>query len=511
MEMIVDLFAGGGGASTGIERALGRSPDIAVNHDDDALACHAMNHPQTLHLQRNVWQVDPLDYVNGRSVGLLWLSPDCKHFSKAKGAAPVKRNIRDLAWVGLVWAKRARPRVIILENVEEFQTWGPVLIDGTPCPDRKGETFKQFVREMKRLGYKVEWRELRACDYGAPTIRKRLFLIARRDGLPIVWPDATHGAPNDLSVIAGRKRLWRTAADCIDWSIPCPSIFLSREEGRAIGVNRPLVDATMARIARGVKRYVIDAAEPFIVPVTHQGDARVHSIHEPMRTQTTANRGEHALVTPMLVSVAHGDSGGRREYPIDAPIGTQLAANQHAVVAAFLAQHNTGVVGRAAPEPLSTQTSIPTHQAIVAATLVNMKGSDNRGGWPIGAPMPTICAGGQHVAEVRAFLIKYYGTDQAPELREPMHTDTTKDRFGLVMVHGAPYEIVDIGMRMLTPRERFRAQGFPESYIIDRRPDGAALTKTAQGRLCGNSVCPDVADALVSANCADMVGARVAA
>jgi DNA (cytosine-5)-methyltransferase 1 len=269
-ELIIDSFAGGGGASTGITAALGRSPDYAINHDREALAMHAANHPETIHLSKNIWQVDPMEVVGRRPVGLAWFSPDCKHFSKAKGGRPVKREIRDLAWTVVLWAKRVRPRVILLENVEEFADWGPLVITDEgqwrPCPERRGATFKRWVGELRRLGYRVEWRELRACDYGAPTIRKRLFLIARRDGKKIIWPTPTHAAPNDRDVIAGRKLPWRTAAEIIDWSLPCHSIFLTRAEGRAVGVNRPLAEATMTRIAKGVKRYVLDAAQPFVIP-----------------------------------------------------------------------------------------------------------------------------------------------------------------------------------------------------------------------------------------------------
>lgn len=634
-ELIVDSFAGGGGASTGIEMALGRSPDYAINHDPDALALHRANHPDTVHLSRNIYQVDPMDVVGRRTVGLLWASPDCKHFSKAKGGRPVKRNIRDLGWTVVLWAKRARPRLIILENVEEYQDWGPLIEREpgvwVPDPERKGETFRRWVGELRRLGYRVEWRELRACDFGAPTTRKRLFLIARRDGKPIVWPAPTHGKPADPDVIAGAKLPWRTAAEIIDWSLPCPSIFLTREEGRAIGVNRPLAEATMARIAKGVKRYVIDAATPFIVPITHTGSVRVHAIDEPVRTVTTAQRGEMALVAPMIAGIAHGDSGGRRAYAMDEPLTTVQASgnnqalvaphltkfrsgavgsgadepvptvtansfvkrpggaapigvaavhlqrqfgasvghgadepvatvtaggggktalvaahlqayygpgaggsdrsadpaeptrtitteNRHAVVAAFLAQHNAGPTpgapGRAADEPVSTITATGSQQAVVSAGLVNLRGADRRGA-DVAAPVGTVTAGGTHVAEVRAFLTKYFGTDQDPRLEEPLHTVTTRDRFGLVTVEGEVYEIADIGMRMLSPRELFRAQGFPDRYEIDhgvfedgdRRP----LTKTAQVRMCGNSVSPVMAAALVAANCADMAEIREAA
>ncbi|MCF3935039.1 DNA cytosine methyltransferase [Acuticoccus sp. M5D2P5] len=561
-ELIVDSFAGGGGASTGITAALGHSPDYAINHDAEALAVHAVNHPETEHLSRNIWKVDPLDVVGRRPVGLAWFSPDCKHFSKAKGGRPVKRSIRDLAWVVVLWAKRVRPRVIILENVEEFRDWGPLVErtpgagDWVPCPERRGQTFQHWTAELRRLGYKVEWRELRACDFGAPTIRKRFFLIARRDGQPIVWPQPTHGAPTDADVIAGRKRPWRTAADIIDWSLPCPSIFMTKDEAAAytaatgIRVNRPLAEKTMARIAKGVQRYVLEAAQPFIVPVTHVGDLGSHSAAEPVRTITTAHRGEHAVVAPFLVPrygerpgqeprtlsvtepaativptanggglvAAHmmkfrGDSGG---IALDRPAPTVTAngfiarpggAPPLGIATAFLAQHNTGVVGHAAEEPMSTIVQKGCTQAVVSAGLVNMRGSERRMA-PTDRPAATVTAGGLHQAEVRAFLVKYYGVDQDPRIEEPLHTATTKPRFGLVMVEGEPFEIVDIGMRMLTPRELFRAQGFPDDYEIERGvlPDGAAIpiTKTAAIRLCGNSVCPPIAEALVSANCADL-------
>lgn len=613
-ELIVDNFAGGGGASEGIKRALGREPDIAINHDADALAMHEVNHPATKHISKNIWQVDPLDAIEGKPVGLAWFSPDCKHFSKAKGGKPVKREIRDLAWVVVNWAKRAKPRVIILENVEEFVTWGP-LKDGLPCPERKGETFKSWIGQLRKLGYKVEHRELRACDYGAPTVRKRFFLIARRDKKKIVWPAPTHGAPDSADVIAGKKKPWRTAAEIIDWSLPCPSIFMTREEAKeyyartGIRVNRPLADATMARIARGVQRFVIDNAKPFIVPVTHAGDLRVNSIDEPLRTQTTANRGEHALVTPtvvpfahlpamirddmglspylvprygerdgqeprhrsveepyptvvgtgneaslvapILVRTAHGerDSKGRKrgkgEHTVEEPIGSVTQSPDHAVavahimkmnlgatghemdeplatvtshsspngrhggasplavVATYLAQHNLGEEGHPADRPVSTITSKGSQQGVVAAHLVNLRGED-RGGADIEAPAPTITSAGNHLAEVRAFLIKYYSTAVGQELSEPVDTETTKARFGLVMVHGEPYQIVDIGMRMLTPRERFRAQGFDDDYTIDRKPDGSPITATKQGSCAGNSVSPNMADALVRANCPDL-------
>lgn len=493
LELVVDGFAGGGGTSTGIEWALGRSPDLAINHDAEAIAMHEANHPDTRHLITDITKVNPIVEVHGQDVGLAWFSPDCKHFSKAKGGRPLSKKIRDLAWVVIRWARQVQPRIIMLENVEEFTTWGPLLESGHPDPKRKGETFNRWLGELRAAGYTVEFQMLRACDYGAPTIRRRLFLIARRDGARIVWPEATHGP--------GRALPWRMAAECIDWSLPCPSIFLTREEGRALGVNRPLVDATMARIAAGVGRYVIDAAEPFIVPVTHQGDLRVHSLRDPLRTVTAAQRGEHALVLP-FVSRQFGASIGSS---IVEPVGTTTAGGggKTALVAAFMAQHNLGMVGHDARKPLSTITQRGTQQAIVAAHLINLKGSNRRDGRADGLA-PTICAGGYHVGEVRTFLMKYHGNGgqwQSPG--EPMHTIDTRGRLGLVIVHGEPYEIVDIGMRMLTPRELFRAQGFPDTYIIDPFVNGKRLSKTAQIRMCGNSVSPVMPAALLRANCTD--------
>jgi DNA (cytosine-5)-methyltransferase 1 len=472
-EIIVDSFAGGGGASLGIEMALGRSPDVAINHDSDALAMHAVNHPATLHLNSNIWKIDPDMVGPGRPIGLLWASPDCKHHSKAKGGKPLSRNIRDLAWVIVMWAQRRRPRVICLENVEEFRDWGPLDADDRPIAARRGETFAKWTGRLKKLGYRVEHRELRACDHGAPTIRKRLFLVARRDGAPIVWPEPTHGDPKSEAVRSGRLAPWRTAAEIIDWSLPCASIFLTREEGRALGVNRPLAEATMARIAKGVQRYVLGAAEPFLAPV---GASRA-AVH---LTKFSEN------------------STGVRPYE---PLHTVMAgAPRHGLVAAFLAQHNTGLIGRGAEAPVSTITARGSNQAIVSAGLLSLKGRERRAS-NIGAPHPTVTAQGTHSAHVLAFLTKYYGEGgQGQTPGDPLHTVPTRDRFGLVTVRGEPYAIVDIGMRMLRPRELFRAQGFPDHYVIDRRPDGSALTATASVRMCGNSVSPVMARALVAAN-----------
>ena len=465
-ELIIDNFAGGGGASTGIEAAFGRPVDVAINHDPEALSMHAANHPHTAHYCESVWDVDPIEVTRNQPVGLVWLSPDCKHFSKAKGGKPVEKKIRGLAWVALRWAATVRPRVIMLENVEEFITWGPLGSDGRPCPERKGKTFAAFVNALKRQGYAVDWKELRACDYGTPTIRKRLFLIARRDGLPIRWPEATHGSPTSEAVRRGKLKPWRTAAECIDWETPCPSIFER---------SRPLADATCRRIAKGIMRYVVGAAEPFIVK--------------------SGVVVEHPFLTE------HANGSNQRVFNINEPLRTQCAqvkGGHFALVSAFLAKHYTGVVGAPMADPLHTITATD-HHSLVTSNLVKLRG-DNIG-QPTDDPLRTISAGGTHFAEVRAFLVKYYGTDQDPNLREPLHTITTKDRFGLVTVKGEDYAIADIGMRMLSPRELYRCQGFPDNYIIGDNPEqGLSLTKTAQVRMVGNSVCPPLSQALVEAN-----------
>ena len=541
--LIIDNFAGGGGASLGLEMAYGRSPDIAINHDPEALAMHEANHPGTRHYPNDVWGIDPAQVTGGQPVAVAWFSPDCKHFSKAKGGKPVKRHIRDLAWIVQRWARIARPQVILLENVEEFRDWGPLTREGVPCSKRKGQTFRHWVTALERMGYAVDWRELRACDFGAPTIRKRLIVVARCDGAPIVWPEPTHAPANDPRVLSGELEPYRTAADIIDWSIPCPSIFMTREEARELrrttGIlcNRPLADNTMKRIAKGVVRYVLENPEPFIVSVAHgySGGRREYGLDEPLGTATHAP--QHAVVSPVFTYAQQG--GGNRDAseplhticaspkdqnalavpffvprygerpgqePRTRPV-TQPApvivptGNGASLIAPFLAQHNTGVVGHDARKPVSTIIQRATTQAVVAPYLLNLKGSERRAS-SASEPHPTICAGGGHAAQVSAFLVKYYGTDQDPKLSEPLHTVTTKDRFGLVTVsiEGEPYVLVDIGMRMLTPRELFRAQGFPDDYDITSGPDGKPLTLTAQRRMCGNSVSPNIAQAVASAN-----------
>lgn len=504
--LIIDSFAGGGGASTGIEIAFGRSPDIAINHDDAALSMHEINHPNTLHLNTNVWNVNPREVCGDRSVALAWFSPDCKHHSKAKGGKPLKRNIRDLAWVVIYWAKMVRPQVILLENVEEFQDWGPLTEDMKPCPKRRGQTFNFWVEKLRRLGYRVDWRQLRACDYGAPTIRKRLFLVARCDGLPIVWPEPTHAPADDLRVASGELQPWRTAAEIVDWSIPCPSIFASSDEIKEIyGVRavRPLADATLKRIARGITKFVLEAQEPFLVSYGQHGGAN-RSGDQPLHTITASTKDQNALVVPTLIQTGYGERKGQKPRSLDLhrPLGTLVAGGgKHALVSAFLAQHNTGAIGRRADKPLSTLTTRGTQQQVVAAHLMNMHGSQ-RSARDLNDPHPAICAGGQHGAIVAAFLQKYYGTGRSQELKQPLHTLSTKDTFGLVTVEidGTSYAIVDIGMRMLTPREQFRAQGFPDEYIIDSGADGRSLTSSQQVRMCGNSVCPPIAAALAQAN-----------
>lgn len=434
-DLIVDLFAGGGGASTGIELATGRYVDIAVNHDPQAVAMHETNHPQTRHFCEDVFEVDPVAVTKGKPVGLLWASPDCKHFSKAKGGKPVSRKIRSLAWVVVKWARLVRPRVICLENVEEFQTWGPLTGD-LPDPARKGETFRRWVAELEKLGYVVQYKELRACDFGAPTIRKRLFLVARCDGLPIIFPQPTHGK--------GLKP-YKTAAEIIDWSIPCPSIF-----GRA----KPLSDNTLRRIANGVVRFVVNAQKPFVVKDCAK----------------------------LLIQMGYGDNEGRRVLDLNKPLGTVTSGgNKFALVSAFLAKHYSGVVGTRVNNPVGTITTVDHH------SLVTVGMSD----------VPT-----DRAEEVRAFLINYYGTGMSSAVNEPLNTCTGHVHSGLVAVRidGKEYAIADIGLRMLQPHELYAAQGFPAGYVFDRSGNGAPLSKEAQIRMCGNSVCPPVAAALVKAN-----------
>lgn len=530
--LVVDLFAGGGGASAGLEAALGRPVDLAVNHDATAIAVHTANHPNTVHLTEDIWKVDPREATGGAPVDVLWASPDCTHFSVAKGGKPRKKKIRSLAWRVVDWARDVAPRIIFLENVAEFRTWGPLDRQGKPIEAKKGMEFRRWLRALKRLGYEVDYRVLDASLYGAPTKRKRLFLVARRDGNPIVWPEPTHGP--------GRLPL-HTAAECIDWSIACPSIFTRK---------RPLAEKTLWRIAEGIRRFVLDNPEPYIVgvggrsglsaptaasdpvgTVTAKNDRALvmpsllkfrHSsdgaaVDEPMPTVTAGgNNSErpaaagHALgiLAPTLVQTGYGERPGQapRALDIEAPIGTLVDGQKHGLVAAFLAKHfsdrSGGFVGaQALDEPAPTVTT-KDHNAPVAATLLRFNHDDH--GVELGAPMPAATAQGNHVAEVRAFLTAFYGTDGTPgkgqRLDRPARTITARHRLGLVTIHGVDYQIVDIGMRMLEPHELGRAQfgRFAARFDLSR-----AKTKSAKVRLIGNSVCPEIVEALVAANASE--------
>lgn len=448
--LIVDSFAGGGGASTGIEQALGRSPDIAINHDPAALALHEANHPDTLHLSENVYRIDPLDHLNGKHIGLMWFSPDCKHFSKAKGGKPVARNIRDLAWIIPGWIERIQKSggkvdVVMMENVEEFAGWGPLIETDKglmPCPDRKGDTFNAWCKKIRQLGGKIERRELRACDYGAPMIRRRLFVIIRFDGQSIVWPEPTHGDPASDTVESGKLKPWRTAAECIDWSISCPSIFDSKEEIKGkygLRAVRPLADNTLARVARGLHRYVLQADRPFLVNLTHGG--RVEDVAEPFKTITGANRGEKAVVAPSLVSVAHGDSGGRWEYPLTDPFGVVTAGSvSHAVIAPTLLRHFGQSIGQPVTAPAPTVVASGGGKTgLIAPNLMSLKGTARRDS-DADAPHPTVLAGGGHSAIIAPVLTYAQQGGANRSIEDPHHTicASKKDQNSLIaatMVH----------------------------------------------------------------------------
>lgn len=491
MGLIVDNFAGGGGASTGIEMALGRSVNIAINHDPEALAMHAANHPHTRHFVEDVWAVDPSEVTRGEPVDLAWFSPDCTHFSKSRGGKPKDKKIRGLAWVAVKWAQQVRPSVICLENVEEFVTWGPLDDSDQPIKARSGETFDLFIRALRGLGYEVDFRELRACDYGAPTTRKRFFLIARCDGEPIVWPERTHGM--------GRLP-YRTAGECIDWTIPCPSIF---------GRKKPLAENTLRRIARGIVKYVLNNPKPFVVCLNHTADYyryfRGQGLDAPLGTLTQVPG--FAVVAPHITKFRANSVGHGIDEPLHTITACSVGESKHmggaaplGLVSAFLAKHYGGVVGCPLDQPIGTVTGID-HHSIVACHLERQFG--NSVGEPVDSPMGTVMpSGGGKTALVAAFLSKYYGAGTGQELWGPAQTITSRDRFGLVTVsiEGEAYAIADIGMRMLQPRELFRAQGFPDSYVIDPVVNGRLLPKSAQVRMVGNSVCPPVAAAIVQAN-----------
>lgn len=477
-EIIVDNFAGGGGASTGIELATGRRVAIAINHDPDAIRMHRTNHPYTEHLQASVWDVDPVTECRGRPVGLAWFSPDCKHFSKAKGAALVDRKIRGLAWITLRWAAKVRPRVIILENVEEFQTWGPVR-KGKPVKKLAGTTFRKFISQLEALGYTVEFRELVAADYGAPTSRKRFYMIARCDGKPIVWPKPTHSKTG-----ANGLPKWRSAAEIIDWSLPCPSVFASKAEIMAeygLKAVRPLAKNTMRRIIRGVDKFTIRSGKPFIVQQKFQNAAQ--NIEKPLTTVTAV--GAHELCKPLLAPVTVTNTSNSVGATVGEPMNTVRTGGGggQMLVTPFLAECNHSGGGHIAPvgDAYKTVTTSAGEFAECVACMAKMHRGDNLGHWP----------------EIRALLNEFCGYTLA------------EDEVLLLEISGALYYIADIGLRMLSPRELYNAMGFPPDYIIDRDYLGNEYKKSAQVARCGNAVCPPMATALVRANLPEWCGAEI--
>jgi len=543
-ELVVDLFAGGGGASLGISRAY-REPDVAVNHNPTAIAVHEINHPNTMHYTCDVFEVDPVVATGGRPVGVLWASPDCRHHSKAKGGKPRNKKIRGLAWVVTKWAAAVKPRLIELENVEEFADWGPLNKDGQPCKIRKGMTFRRWVRKLEILGYKVEHRELVAADYGVPTIRKRLYVSARCDGRPIVWPAPTH-AKNPT----GKLLPWNTAAQCIDFNLPAKSIF---------GRKKPLAENTNRRIAKGLWRYVLNNPKPYVVKPTfltehaNSSSQRVFNVDEPLRTQVAQVKGGHfSLVAASLTTLRGTSESHLQGDDVTAPLGTVTGqGTHHALVAAHITKFRTGSVGTSIDEPLHTVTAggdmaRPAGAAHAMGLVCAYMEQANTGqqGRGIDTPMSTICTTGTHQQVVSAYLIKYYREGgQWSGCDEPMHTVPTKARMGLVEVIQVPsnilspeqlekarvcaafmheylpehfpvladvvlvgdHALIDITLRMLVPRELARAQGFPDSYVIEFGANGKPITKTDQVKLIGNSVCPGVAEALIKANLSDLL------
>lgn len=537
-EIIVDNFAGGGGASTGIELAAGRPVAIAINHDPDAILLHKTNHPYTEHLQASVWDVNPVAVCRGRPVGLAWFSPDCKHFSKAKGAALVDRNIRGLAWIVLRWAALVRPRVIMLENVEEFQTWGPVR-KGKPVKSKAGKTFRKWKQQLSDLGYTIEHKELVAADYGAPTTRKRFVLVARCDGKPICWPEPTHGPRGSEAVMDGKLIPWRSAAEIIDWTIPGYSIFASKQEimeRYGVKVVRPLADNTMRRVIRGVDKFTIRSGEPFLVECNHKGDGHTRSVQEPVGTVTRKYTGgvcsanliqyhteqtENVRAAGLGMPINTVDASNRYgltcanlvEYygngnPLDPsePMHTVTAHDREALVYAHIQKYFDGGYkgcGDRADAPLSTVTAMPRH-SVCAAHVAEFKGKDI--GQSVHAPLRTVTASAGEFAECRAVLVKADGRNLGhwPEIRELLNRycgySLAEDDVILLMIRGIAYYIADITLRMLTPRELYNAMGFPTDYIIDRDYLGNEYPKSKQVARCGNAVCPPLAEAMVRAN-----------
>lgn len=540
-ELIVDNFAGGGGASTGIEMATGYSVDIAINHDPEAIRMHKANHPNTKHYCEDVWQVNPVEACNGHPVGLAWFSPDCKHFSKAKGGKPKDKFIRGLAWVACRWAGLVRPRVIMLENVEEFKTWGPLNRRHHPIKAKQGNTFDKFMQQLTDLGYEVQFRELVAADYGAPTMRKRFFLIARCDGKPIVWPEPTHAPADSEEVKAGLLKPYVGAYTQLDFSLPCPSIFDTSEEIKekyGIRAVRPLAPKTMERIARGLKKFVLENPEPFIIQCNHGGERRPNDIREPMPTIT----GKHGygIVEPYMVQIGQTGFAKDRSKDVRDPLTTIVSKNEHCLIepklAPYMGTNTTNHPGGNCKDPIHTITT-GNQQCLISPTLIQyhsetaqgevrgqtikepimtVDGSNRYGlftsflskfyktgiGQDVREPLGTVTAnaGGGHFGEVRAFLIKYYGQGTGQDIKAPLDTVTAQDRFGLVTINGTDYQIVDIGLRMLEPRELYGCQGFPDDYIIDHDYTGKTYPRSEQVRRCGNAVCPPIPAALVRAN-----------
>lgn len=506
-ELIVDNFAGGGGASTGIELATGYSVDIAINHDPEAIKMHKANHPNTKHYCENVWAVDPVKACKGHPVGLAWFSPDCKHFSKAKGGKPKDKNIRGLAWVACRWAGLVRPRVIMLENVEEFKTWGPLNRGHHPIKAKQGKTFEKFVQQLTDLGYEVQFKELVAADYGAPTMRKRFFMIARCDGMPIVWPEPTHGLADSEEVKTGLRKPYVGAYTQLDFSLPCPSIFDTAEEIKkkyGIRAVRPLAPKTMDRIARGLKKFVLDNPEPFIIQCNHGGERRPNDIREPMPTIT----GKHGygIVEPYMVQIGQTGFTKDRSKDVREPLTTIVSKNEHCLISPTLIQYHSEtaqgeVRGQTIKDPIMTVDGSNRYGLVTSFLSKFYKsgiGQDER------EPLHTITTSAGHFGEVRAFLIKYYGDATGQDIEQPLDTVTTKDRFGLVTIEGVDYQIVDIGLRMLEPKELYGCQGFPDDYIIDHDYTGKTYPRSEQVRRCGNAVCPPIPAALVRANLPEM-------
>lgn len=562
--LIIDLFAGGGGASEGIRAALGRDPDVAVNHDPEAISMHTVNHHDTMHFTADVFEVDPKTIFPEYPVGLLWASPACTHFSKARGSKPVCKQLRSLAWIVVKWARLRQPKQIYLENVEEFLSWGPVLDDGQPCPIRKGETFKRFVADLEKLGYDVEWREIKAHEYGAPTIRKRLFMVARCDGKEIVWPEPMYGDPKSVEVKSGKRKPYLTTGDnVIDWSIPGNSIFMDNDEIKVkkLRIKRPLKDTSLRRIGKGLSKFVFKNPNPYTVDqswiVKYYKGVVGSSINDPLPTVTTADH--NALSTAKLapfVSTYFGERNGEadgRGATLDKPLSTITSGGmRHSLISPVLIGIDNKSSKSASWSPETPLTTIVTENrhALVENHMVQLshaiKFRGQNYGYDLKEPTHTITAGGMHQGVVTSYLNSFYGNadDIGSSMNDPLRTVTTKDRFskvdlildyvtgalwdgetmariiavrefiqtycgdnlsddehmGIVTIKGLKYQIVDIKLRMLKPRELYKAQGFRDDYIIDRTVDHKPITGTAQVRMVGNSVCPPAAEAIIRSN-----------